>query len=378
MSKLKARLTELIHNTEQTFDSLKSVLEEKLHLNGRPTVHPYFGYGTADTLYLRGRVLASQPFTSAETEDTIFENLLNTYRHINSDEIGGATIEAICDEHTIEVTSDEEGYFFVTLPAPATDETIIDITLTLKSPLAENGATMTTTGKVFRPSANAQFGVISDIDDTVMYSSATNYLRAAQLMFLRNFRTRTPFPGVATLYQALNCAQDSTNPMFYISSSPWNLFDLLTDFFELQGVPWGPLFLKDYGITEDTLLSSGHGKHKMTQFDTILATYPDMQFVILGDNGQKDPEIYSQVIAKYPGRIKAAYIRVVSKEERYEESEEIARNITDMTGVPMILAGNSLDVANHAQQLSLLDNAAVAEITQAMLDEEADTPLESL
>ncbi len=105
--------------------------------------------------------------------------------------------------------------------------------------------------------STAEGGVISDIDDTVLQSSATNYLRAAQLMFLDNARTRFLFAGVAALYHALS-ADGRNLAIFYVSSSPWNLYELLTDFFDFQGFArWYSLFLKDYGITADQFISFG-------------------------------------------------------------------------------------------------------------------------
>ena len=373
MSKLKTLITKVAYSGEQTFDNLKSRLTERLKLNGRANIHPYIGYGTATTLNLRGRVLGNRRFTSVEEDDSLLENLLNTYRHIDSHELPYAKIEATAGEHTAYITADEEGYFHVSLPTPPNATGWQEIKLTLLE--TDESEAVTAVGQVMLPNPAAQFGIISDIDDTVMVSNATNYLRAAQLMFLHNARTRTPFAGVAALYHALQNRGDGDNPIFYVSSSPWNLFDLLTDFFEFQGIPRGPLFLKDYGITADSFISSGHGTHKMAQFDTILTTYPDLPFILMGDSGQKDPEIYRDVIAKYPSRIKAAYIRDVTEDERDAEVIAIAQTL-EAQGIPMILASDSAKVAAHAAGLGLLSAADVLAIQHA-IDKETENPLES-
>ena len=370
MSKLKTLLTKVAYGGEKTIDSLKARLTERLKLNGRANIHPYTGYGTPETLYLRGRVLGNRSFTSVEADDSLLENLLNTYRHIESHEVAHAKLEASIGNHTVHVTADEEGYFQIALPTPPDASGWQEINLTLLE--TDSREPVTAVGHVMLPAPSASFGIISDIDDTIMISSATNYLRAAQLMFLQNARTRTPFPGVAALYQALQNSGSKTNPIFYVSSSPWNLFDLLTDFFEFQGIPRGPLFLKDYGITADSFISSGHGKHKMAQFDTILTTYPDLPFILIGDSGQKDPEIYQEVIAKYPGRIKAAYIRDVTENERDAEVVAIAQAV-ESQGIPMILAADSTTVAAHAAGLGLLSAAEVAAVQHAIDKETANT-----
>ena len=94
--------------------------------------------------------------------------------------------------------------------------------------------------EVLIPDASAAVGIISDIDDTVLQSSITDWKTAAQLTFLGNARTRKPLLGVAKLYAAL---QAGVNPLFYVSSSPWNLYDLLEDFMRLNEIPPGPIFL---------------------------------------------------------------------------------------------------------------------------------------
>jgi phosphatidate phosphatase APP1 len=113
-------------------------------------------------------------------------------------------------------------------------------------------------GHILVPPAASQFGVISDVDDTILVSGVTNLLRMARLAFLNNARTRLPFAGVAAFYRALQSGPESTlfNPVFYVSSSPWNLYDLLVDFCAVQGIPKGPFMLRDVGVDEDKFLSA--------------------------------------------------------------------------------------------------------------------------
>jgi phosphatidate phosphatase APP1 len=82
----------------------------------------------------------------------------------------------------------------------------------------------------------------------VLQSSVTNFLKMARMVLLGNAHTRLPFEGVAAFYRALQrgASGGEFNPIFYVSNSPWNLYDLLEDFMDVHGVPAGPLFLRDW------------------------------------------------------------------------------------------------------------------------------------
>ena len=101
-----------------------------------------------------------------------------------------------------------------------------------------------------------------------------------------------------------------------MSSSPWNLYDLLVDFLDLNGIPAGPLMLRDFGLRYEPTAGSGHLGHKLKEMRQILQAYPQLQFILIGDSGQEDPEIYREVVKEFPGRILAIYIRDVQLPDR--------------------------------------------------------------
>ena len=159
------------------------------------------------------------------------------------------------------------------------------------------------------PPATAKFGVISDIDDTVVLSNVINKSKLLLTVALLNERTRVPFEGVASFYRALQegVSGSENNPIFYVSKSPWNLYTLLVEFFGIHGIPKGPLFLRDVAINQP----SPKDHHKMSRIESILNTYPDLPFVLIGDSGEQDPEIYRDLVKAFPDRIRAIYIRSV-------------------------------------------------------------------
>src|SRR4029450_12845404 len=115
-------------------------------------------------------------------------------------------------------------------------------------------------GEIPIPPSTARFPRVSDIDDTVIQSRVSNFLQAARTVMLGNARTRLPFPGVAAFYQALRkgLTGDEKNPVFYVSSSPWNIYDVISEFMDLQKIPKGPLMLRDWDIKLSALASSRH------------------------------------------------------------------------------------------------------------------------
>jgi phosphatidate phosphatase APP1 len=233
---------------------------------------------------------------------------------------------------------------------------------------------------VLVPPSTAHFGIISDIDDTVVKTDVANVLSMARLVLLTNAHTRLPFDGVAAFYRALHGGTDgrNVNPIFYVSSSPWNFYDLLDEVMAVHGIPAGPLFLKDYGLSRRLLLSVGHREHKLKAIREILDAHPHLPFVLIGDSGQHDPEIYRNVVAEYPGRILTIYIRDVSQAGRDDELGVMADEV-DAEGAEMVLMSDTVTAARHALARGLIQASALPEIRgDKAADEAAPGPIESI
>jgi phosphatidate phosphatase APP1 len=308
----------------------------------RVAISPYRGFGRAGELYVRGRVIVEKGVTRVTGAEPLWRNVLNTYRRFQSDEVAGARIVASYRDSVVESVSDEEGYFRIRLQGDAPggwNE------VGLQAP--DHSATAT--AHVLVPSTEARFGVISDIDDTVVRTNATSLLGMARSI-INNASARLPFEGVTDLYRAL---QGERNPIFYVSSSPWNLYELLHDFMEINGIPHGPMFLQDWGLDEATFILAAHTDHKLAQIGTLVEYYPDLKFVLLGDSGQHDPEIYLQVIQSHPGRILAAFIRDVTPDLRDKGVAEIIKQ-SNAAGVEMLYVSDSAQALEHARRLGLV------------------------
>ncbi|MEM7334695.1 MAG: phosphatase domain-containing protein [Chloroflexota bacterium] len=343
----KQWLGTIITTIENSLDWLKEKLATSAGLDDPLLIQPYMGFGNQDQLTIKGRILEDEGDKPPMADDSVWQNILKTYRFLESDEVPNAVVEATCAGMVQTAVSDEEGFFTMTFKpeTPLTEDVYrFPVQLKLLEAPRKMPKPVTAVGEIVVAEKTAEFGIISDIDDTILKSSATNVIDAIKWMFLYNAKTRLPFDGVAHFYQSLTRGK---NPMFYVSSSPWNLYPMLVDFMENQNIPRGPLFLKDYGLSKEQLLTSGHKSHKLTQIHTILKTYPNLPFILIGDSGQKDPEIYQEVVNQYPNQILAVYIRDVSKDKRDQQVLDIANRLKDR-GVDMLLVATSTEAFEHA------------------------------
>ncbi len=343
---------------ERRFDSFRFDVKRRFGLLDPFEVLPYRGHGTPRELYLKGRVLEEAGITDSGQDSTPWTNVRNMARRFASDEVAGARVRASFAGSSVESVADDEGFFDVRfeLPEPLSGPTAWHpVEVELLSPESPGGGAVRSTGQVLVPT-EAGFGVISDIDDTVVRSNATNVLKMAWIVLLNNAQTRLPFEGVAEFYEALRRGGDGRahNPIFYVSSSPWNIYDVLEDFLDVHGVPAGPLFLKDWS----PLVLGKHHDHKLGIIRRLLATYPDLPFVLIGDSGEEDPEIYAQAVREHPGRVRAIYIRDVTTPERDAEVRAIAAEVGRL-GTEMVLTPDTATAAEHAAQAGLIAPDAV-------------------
>jgi phosphatidate phosphatase APP1 len=211
---------------------------------------------------------------------------------------------------------------------------------------------------------SAQFGVISDLDDTVIRSDVVNLIKLARNTFLYNSHTRLPFAGVAEFYHALQRGVgQGYNPIYYVSNSPWNLYDLLVDFFEVRGIPPGTFFLTDLGLSPTQLIRQNAEKHKLGCIQTLLETHPQLPFILIGDSGEHDPEIYLKATERFPGRIRAIYIRDVS-EARRDNAVQAMIDDAARLGAEMLLVPDTAVAAAHAAERGFISPEALPAIRQ--------------
>jgi phosphatidate phosphatase APP1 len=357
------------------FKKLKVKLKHRMGWLGIPRLVPYRGFGSHNTkkVFITGVLTEDKGLEKPGNKNSAWGNILAMLKRYASDQIPGAGIGVEFNGVTKELITEETGLFKTAIPyhsSPAENKSVwIEYEASLHDPFIVSEKKLSGKGEILIPGEDAKFGVISDIDDTIMLSHSTKTLRKLRLMLTRNSRTRKPFPGVEAFYRALHAGADGTskNPFFYISSSEWNLYDLIEDFCTFNQFPKGVFLLREINPGFLNLLKQGGGshEHKFEKITRIFETYPDMPFVLVGDNGQHDPAIYSRIAHKYPDRVKAIYIRTVKK-QKDDRMKKITYDL-EKINVQIVFTPDTINAAQHAQSRNLIARPAVEAIIKNSL-----------
>lgn len=315
---------------------------------------PYLGFGNATRIWLKGRLLDEYGFREQTVADSGWANLVALYQRLESDEVADARVLARFGNTVHEARTDRGGYFsFDIVLDPAVERPLAGgwhrVELEFPENIQPDGQPLRTGAEVMVPSETARFGIISDIDDTVLWTNVTNKLNMALMLARTNHHTRKPFKGVAAFYRALRdgAGGNDDNPLFYVSSSPWHLFGPLVDFLKLQDIPVGPLLLRELSVRQVLKLNQ-HGNHKLEQIERILDFYPGMRFVLIGDSGEQDPEIYAEVVRRHPQAVRMIYIRNVNPDPaRIDALDRLIEEVS-ATGIQLVLSPDSVFAASHA------------------------------
>ncbi len=328
-------------------------------------------YSGESHLYIRGRALEDQPLKLYE-QQSFYQTLRNTWRAFKTDEIRNIPVTLILSNgqqfHTI---ANHEGYFLfdikvdIDLNQLANREGFLPVDLSFNAihehsrPNGKQRIAKATTqkripintfkGETLIPLASASYGVISDIDDTIMKTGVTSFLklRVAFNTFFKNYDQRVPFKDAARFYQLLHrgASGNDQNPMFYLSNSPWNLYRYLEKFVDFHGFPKGPILLRNLHSPWDKTPKKKR-PHKEHELINILKHYPDFTFILIGDAGEHDTKYYTNAATEYPGRIKAIYIRAVNSSKKMNAIKEMADAFKIC---PVLLVKESSEAIQHAR-----------------------------
>ena len=349
-------------------------------------VRAYDSYGTQDRWWLQGRVVARRPLDETGVDTPRWRNLLAVLRRFTTVDLPGGIVAVSAardgdadgggDTDEVRATTDNEGYWKVELDAPRVTggDTWHELNVRLLRPRTTRATSVVrTTGHVLVPHPDATLAVVSDLDDTVIRTGLTQGLKAVRITLLNNAHTRVPFGGVGAFYRALAAGEDGgSNPVFYLSGSPWTLEDLLRAFLRVHELPRGPLLLSDWGLDPGRWFRGDTDAFKVDHIERLLGLYPTLRFVLIGDSGQGDPETYAEVVTRHPDRISAVYLRDVSEPGRDAEVQPLVRRIED-AGVPVVMSPDTVPAAEHAAGLGLIGPDAV-EAVRAERDAAASTP----
>lgn len=331
----------------------------------------YRSYGTAQRLLVLGRALEDEGHLAADPAHSRWRNFREALKRFAADPIGHARVSASCGDDSVTFEADDEGFLhhWLSLATPLATTGWHEVALRLADdPGARSGV-----AHVLVPSARARYAVISDLDDTVLQSKVDTPLHAARLMLFENARTRLPFPGVAAFYRALvaGASGDDGNPIFYISSSPWNVHGVLADFLDAQGIPLGPLLLRDWDLAPSLVRNAGHKAELMRE---VFTSFPALSFILVGDTSQEDPEIYAEAVREHPDRVLAIYIRDVGASDLRRAAVQTLIAAVEAAGVPLVLAPDTLSIARDAAERGFIDASRLPDIGEEKREDEGTAP----
>lgn len=330
------------------FATFRRHVKRRLGLLAPLRVIVYGGYGSAREVCVRGRVLEERSRAAASATDHRLLNFKRAFHQFESDEVPGVELRLRVNASEVQVTSDAGGFFFARIPtgkdAAEGWQRVEAEVLRAPYPLRQH---TTGEGSALIPGPAVRFGVISDIDDTILRTHVRNKAKMLYLTLLGNALTRLSFQGTTELYQGLMRAGHDA-PFFYVSHSMWNIFPLLEHFIEHQRLPHGPLLLRDVG-----LLSERRSLPQKAEAVTeLFATYPSLPFVLIGDSGERDLEIYLAAARSHPRQVLTLMIRNVSGRRRGDRLRDLARRESP-PGCPALVFDHSEEAIAHCQRLGL-------------------------
>jgi phosphatidate phosphatase APP1 len=264
-------------------------------------VIPFTGYGSTEWVRVLCRVQLGHKGASARTP------LIGRrgWRSFTGIHVANALVTVRAGEATREVRADRGGVVDVRVEvslAPGWHDILISVEGS--KPLV---------APVFIVDPAVDFGLVSDIDDTVMVTALPRPFLAAWNTFVLNEHARRPVPGMAVLYERLMRAHKRA-PIVFLSTGAWNVAPALNRFLERNLYPQGPLLLTDWGPTHDRWFRSGR-EHKRTSLDRLAEEFPSIRWLLVGDDGQHDESIYGEFVQAHPTNVAGVAIRQLSTSE---------------------------------------------------------------
>ncbi|WP_143961501.1 phosphatase domain-containing protein [Litoribacter populi] len=306
-------------------------------------IESLYAFGNERKVYIKARVVEAYKQSVPTERKSAPKNMLAAVRRYSGSSVSDVEVLARLGDSEIKMVSDEEGILegkFKTPPASKNE--LVSFTF------IENGDLSYQQKEVLFPvsrySSEHPVGIISDIDDTILVSKATQLGEKLWLSISKNAYTRRPFPGISKFYKGLT--NYGENPVFYVSSSDWNLNELIKDFLEYRHIPKGPLLLQDLHVNLRNIWKSGGGSHvhKKEKIILLFKLYRSMKFILVGDSGQHDPELYAEAIEEFPDKVIAVYIRIIRPMD--SERRQLLDRFKDKVAIAYVK--NTDEAINHA------------------------------
>jgi len=320
----------------------------------------YAGYGSGGWVRILARTLLASPALrqrdlpdaggGAQTGERPGPSVRG-WRSFFSAPVAGAPVEVTIGGTTHRLTTDRGGYVDTVVEADLAPGWH-DVELT-----SLDGAR--TTARVVVVGPDPTVGVVSDVDDTVMVTRLPRPLVAAWNVFVRHENAREAVPGMSRLYRALRAARPDS-PVVYLSTGAWNAAPAIGRFLRRHDFPAGPLLLTDWGPTNTGLFRSGQ-RHKVEQLRRLFAELPQVRWILVGDDGQHDPQIYAGAVMHHPEHVEAVLIRQLTAGEHVlshglptaTPEQERSEDRADAPGVTVLLGADGEELLHGVRAAGL-------------------------
>ena len=308
-------------------DTWNSALGGVLARRGwQPLAVGHVGYGGHDFVRVLARVVHAPPRDPDEPageERAEQQAYRRGWRNFLTAEAMGVAVTVELGGRVHEVRTDRSGNLDVRLPNPGWEP-------------GRHRAVVTPAGgepvpvRIHVVDESVGFGLVSDIDDTVIRTWLPRPLIAAWNTFVLQEHARRPVAGMADLYDDVLRARPGA-PVFYVSTGAWNTAGTLRRFLDRHGFPDGPMLLTDWGPTNTGWFRSGQ-EHKRACLRSLVEDFPGIRWLLVGDDGQHDPVIYGEHAREHPDHVVAIAIR------QLDSSEQVLSHFT-----PVSKAGSERD-----------------------------------
>lgn len=277
----------------------------------RPRIISYIGYGNSASVRVLGRVVLGrqQPSQHAGGDVSLQEDLIarRGWRSYVTAPVSYLPVSVQVGNVSHRTVTDRSGYIDLMVGDHGLEPGWHDVQILAK-------AAAPISARVRIVSSDAQLGIVSDIDDTTLVTLVPRPLVALWNTFVRHGTARHVVPGMASLYSRI-LADHPGAPLFYLSTGAWNVMPTLVQFLRSHGFPAGPMLLTDWGPTNTGWFRSGQ-EHKRVALRRLAAEFPQIRWVLVGDDGQHDPQLYREFAREYPNRVAAIAIRELTPGEQ--------------------------------------------------------------
>ncbi|MFD2519093.1 App1 family protein [Salinimicrobium flavum] len=314
----------------------------------------YRGYVNDQELIVFGHVFGSWAPDKYEIDRRGYHHAKSVIKMFTINPIKNAEITLHFKDLEIKTRTLNDGYFRFSIPYNEyLDSGWHQYTVTCQI----YGKGIVARGELLKP-FKSKLGIISDIDDTFLISHTHNIFKKLYVILTRNINSREVFGDVVPHYQALSRAgqeeEGKFNSFFYVSSSEWNLYQFILQFARMHELPKAVIKLKKIktGLADFLFTGRGGHDHKFIKIKDIISFYPQLKYVLMGDDSQQDPYLYERICKVFPVNVKAVYIRQTTR-RRKSKVKEVLKNLEEM-GVETCYFSNSGEAISHSKKIGIV------------------------